>query len=99
MTMSIFRPTEEGTLVSLTVRPNSKSRNFISIVDDSHILLNLRSPAKEGKANKELIKRLAKLMGISTSDVVIVSGHRSRNKVILIRGKKPQEVARILGNL
>lgn len=96
--MSLLRGTDDGTLVSLTVRPNSKSRTFVSVFDHSQILVNLQSPAKEGKANKELIKKLAKIMEVSTADIVIVSGHRSRDKVILIKGKAPEDVARVLEN-
>lgn len=96
--MSLLRPTEDGTLVNLRVRPNSRNKDFVSMFDDSQIILNLQSPAREGKANKELIKKLARIMGISTADVIIVSGHKSRDKVILIKGKMPQEIARILRN-
>jgi len=44
----------------------------------------LKSPPEKGKANAELIKMLAKSVGISKDLVSIVSGATSRNKIIKI---------------
>ncbi len=44
----------------------------------------LKSPAENGKANKELIKMLAKGVGATQDEVSIVSGETSRNKRIRI---------------
>lgn len=44
----------------------------------------VKSPAENGKANKELIKMLAKSIGVTQDEVSIVSGETSRNKRIRI---------------
>lgn len=44
----------------------------------------LKSPPENGKANKELIKMLAKELGVSQDEVEILSGETSRNKRIKI---------------
>lgn len=44
----------------------------------------LKSPPEQGKANTELIKFLAKSLGIPQDQVTIMSGHTSRNKRIKI---------------
>ena len=44
----------------------------------------LKSQAQDGKANLELIKLLAKNVGVTTMDVAIVIGATSRKKTIRI---------------
>ena len=44
----------------------------------------LKSPAQQGKANEELIKSLAKKLGIPQSMVTIVSGVQSKKKRIQV---------------
>jgi len=44
----------------------------------------VKSPAKEGKANEQVIKLLAKHFGVAKSKVKIISGLKSRQKVIAV---------------
>ncbi|MHA1216955.1 MAG: DUF167 domain-containing protein [Candidatus Thorarchaeota archaeon] len=79
-------------VIRVIVRPSSKSRRLIDEVGDDYVSINLRSPAKEGKANTELIKRLAKTLGISSSAIRILSGHKSRDKALVIDGMDKVDV-------
>jgi uncharacterized protein (TIGR00251 family) len=62
------------------VIPNSKVEEVIKDVDG--FLVRVKEPAKEGKANRAVIKLLAEHFGVSQRQVVISSGFGSRNKVI-----------------
>ena len=44
----------------------------------------LKSPAEHGKANEELIKAVAKALGVPQAMVSIVQGYQSRKKLIKI---------------
>ena len=77
---------EKGVFLRVIVRPMSKEREFLAMVNERDIVANLKSPAREGKANTELVKRLSKHLGLSTSNVTLVSGHKSKEKTILILG-------------
>jgi len=66
--------------IQVKVKPNSKTEG-LSQKGDSFIV-KVREPPKEGKANQSVIKLLAEHFGISQSQVRILSGFRSRNKVI-----------------
>lgn len=44
----------------------------------------LKAPPEKGKANKELVKLLAKTLGCLQQDIAIVSGLSSRKKLITI---------------
>ncbi|MFB0543842.1 MAG: DUF167 domain-containing protein [Candidatus Bathyarchaeia archaeon] len=58
-------------------------RDFVEVRGD-RIIVGLTSKPEKGKANRELIKKLAKHFKVSQSQVRIVSGLRSRNKQVEI---------------
>ena len=64
--------------MKIKVKPNSKEEK-IEKIDEDFYLVKLKNPAKEGKANQELIKILKKYFKKS---VRIVKGLRSREKII-----------------
>jgi len=66
--------------IQVKVKPNSKTEE-LSREGDSFIV-NVKEPPKEGKANQAVVKLLAEHFGVPQSQVRILSGFRSRNKVI-----------------
>ena len=66
--------------IQVKVKPNSKTED-ISREGDSFII-KVKEPPKEGKANQAIIKLLAEHFGVPQSQVRILSGFRSKNKVI-----------------
>jgi len=53
-------------------------------VNGNEITIGVKSKPVDGQANKEIIKKLAKHFGASSADIVIRSGHRSRDKIVEI---------------
>jgi uncharacterized protein (TIGR00251 family) len=66
--------------IQVKVKPNSRTEE-ISKEGDSFIV-RVKDPPREGKANLAVVKLLAEHFGVSESKVRILSGLRSRNKVI-----------------
>ena len=66
--------------IRVKVIPNSKVEKVIKEGDG--FLVRVKEPAKEGKANRAVIKLLAEHFGVSQRQVIISSGFGSRNKVI-----------------
>ena len=58
-------------------------KDFVKVNDDK-IIVGLSSKPEKGKANLELIKKLAKHFNISSSQVKIISGLKSRRKIVEI---------------
>lgn len=58
-------------------------KDFV-IVDGNMITVGVKSKPVGGKANAELIKKIAKHFGISPSAVAIRSGARSKTKIVEI---------------
>ncbi len=59
-------------------------KNFLK-VNENQIIVGLTSKPERGKANRELIRKLAKHFNISTSQVRILKGHRSHSKIVEIK--------------
>ena len=60
------------------------SKDFIKIVGEE-IYISIRSEPKNGKANMELLKKLADYFKVPISDIKIISGKTSRKKVVVIK--------------
>lgn len=56
-------------------------QDFIKIKDD-HIEIGIRAKPVKGEANLEILKKIAKHFGISKSNVRLIAGKKSRDKVI-----------------
>jgi len=83
------------TTISMRVRPNS-ARNEVVDVTDGVYLVKISAPPVKGKANKELIAFLSRLLGVSKSRVNILKGYTSRNKVIALDGISEEDVKKRL---
>ncbi len=59
------------------------SKEFLEI-QDNQINIGIKSKPVKGEANKEIIKKLAKYFGVSTTRVQIKTGHKSQQKIIEI---------------
>lgn len=65
------------------VKPNAKTQK-IEEAGDGSLIVHLKSPPVDGKANEELIKLLAQKFDVPKSSISIKSGLSSRNKLIEI---------------
>lgn len=63
-------------------------KDFIEINDD-HIEIGIRAKPVKGEANQEIVKKIAKHLGISRSKVKIVAGEKSRDKIIEVAMNPP----------
>jgi uncharacterized protein (TIGR00251 family) len=46
----------------------------------------LTEKATKGKANRQLIEEVAKILGVPENNVTILSGHKSARKILLVTG-------------
>lgn len=68
----------------------SFNRDFI-VVKDDHIEIGVMTKPVKGKANLEIVKKIAKHFGVSKSDVRIVTGTKSQDKIIEIVTTNPKK--------
>ena len=69
--------------IQVKVKPNSKTEE-VNQEGDSFVV-RVKEPPKEGKANQAIIKLLAQHFGVPQSRVRILSGFKTKHKVIEIK--------------
>lgn len=74
-------------IINIKVEPRS-SRSGITGSYGDGLKVRLTSPPVEGKANKELIEILAKEFRTRKKDIEILSGEKSKNKIVKLYGVK-----------
>src|ERR1700731_4682732 len=83
----------QGGAVILAVRVHPRaSKTEVSGGIDGALKVRLQAPALEDRANEALCEFLAHLLKTPKSAVRILSGHRSRNERVEIRGVTQQQV-------
>ncbi len=69
---------------SVRISPGSSRAGVRGLIEDGSVRISLRSRPVDGKANRELIAFLAGAFGIGRESVRIVTGSRSRRKLVRI---------------
>jgi len=77
------------------VQPRA-SRTGIAGLHGEALKIRVSSPAIEDAANTALVAMLADLLGVARSAVQIVTGHRSRSKVVEVVGIDEGAVRRLV---
>ena len=72
--------------MNLRVSPGARTTQIKGLYGEDAIRVSVASPPVEGKANAEIQRYLARLFGVSRSDVVLTRGASSRDKVVLVGG-------------
>ncbi len=70
--------------VFLKTKPNSKQQKIEKIFENSFQIW-VKEPAKQGKANKAVIKVLTDYFNVSKSSIRIISGIKYREKILEIK--------------
>ena len=78
-----FSEKDSAILFDVRVVPRSSKSEIVG-PHDGALKVKLTSPPVDGAANAELIKILAKSLGVAKSDVEIINGETSKNKRIKI---------------
>jgi len=71
-----------GAALTIHVTPRSRKTEFGGVMEDGTLRVRVAAPPVEGKANKALIKFLAEHFNVKKSQIKIVKGEKSRDKVV-----------------
>ena len=74
---------EHSVRLSIRVKPNSQKTELI-LEPDGTLIMRVTTPPTRGKANKEMVKWLAKKIGKPSSQVKLIYGLHSRTKIVEI---------------
>ena len=85
-----IRDYKDGIQFSAMIQPRA-SNNKICGLQGKHLKIRLTSAPVDGAANKMCINFLAKVLSVSSSQVMIVSGQQGRKKIIRIEDMGAKE--------
>lgn len=86
-----IRDHKEGASLRIHLSPGSSAREVTGVKNEA-LAVRLRARPVEGKANKELIRFIAELLGAPPSSIRILFGATSRDKTLLITGTDAEAV-------
>lgn len=69
--------------IFLKVKPNSKEEKVEKVGDDI-LLVRVKEPPIDGKANQAVVKLLAKHFSVAKSDIKIIGGPKFKEKIVEI---------------
>lgn len=82
---------EGGAAFAVRVVPRA-SKNEISGRHGEAVKIRLTAPPVEGAANEALIGFLSEILEVRKSQIEILSGHVSRDKIVCVVGLMPHDV-------
>ena len=77
---ALFSNMQRFTVTVKTKKPQS----LVEVVDQSHLIISVKSPPIDGRANAAVIIALAVHFNLSPNRINIISGHTSKVKIIEI---------------
>jgi uncharacterized protein (TIGR00251 family) len=72
-----------GTRLRLRVKPGAR-RNAILGIHDGALKLSVLAAPERGKANRAVLKLLARALGLAPGEIQLLAGHGSRDKTVLV---------------
>jgi len=74
------------------IKPSSPVSELLGWNEAGELCIKVKAPPHEGKANKELIRFLSRVLSVKKSDIRIESGERAKIKVLSV----PKEAEKAL---
>ncbi len=90
----LFRESSEGVYIKIKVYPDSKIEGFTFAESVGLLKVRVNQPAAKDKANKRVLELLKEKFG----DCVIVSGHKTSRKTVLVKDKSISDIKNELFN-
>jgi uncharacterized protein (TIGR00251 family) len=88
----MIEPHAEGVLLHIRVKTRARTQS-ISLEENSTIcLVSVKAAPVRGRANREVVRLLAKRLGVSTTQIKLVAGLMSPRKTLLIEKVTPTDV-------
>ena len=69
--------------ILVTAKPNARKPS-VRQIDETHFVIAVKEPAREGKANEAVAKALARHLRVPLVRITLHSGARSKQKVFEI---------------
>jgi len=85
-------------LLHLHIQPKGSKTRVVGL-HDGRLKIAVSSPPVDGKANKEVVKFLAEVLGVHKRDVLLKAGMQSRKKSVLVSSISADTIRKVIGSL
>ena len=85
-------PTAGGVYLKLRVFPGAKGTALKGLYGEGALKISVAAPPTGGKANAEVEHYLARLLGVSRSEVAVAKGASSRDQQVFVREAEAEAV-------
>ena len=92
-----LQETDNGIILPVRIQPRASKDEIVGEYKGA-LKIKLTSPPVEGEANRRCIEFLSKRFKIAKSNLEIIKGEKSKDKLIKIIGLKRADVLKILHN-
>ncbi len=84
-----YQKTDDITVITLTiyVQPGAKQNEIVGIHGDA-LKIKLTTPPTDGRANKALVRYIARLFEVPLSQITLKRGAKSPHKIIEVRASQ-----------
>jgi uncharacterized protein (TIGR00251 family) len=91
----VVKKHKDGATIDLFVTPGAKIILFPAGLNKwrNCIEIKVKAPTKDLKANKEILKTVARFVDKPVKDVYVISGSKNRLKTILVKGASVNEIS------
>lgn len=81
----------QGARITVRVSPKAARSEVVGFAGEV-LRVKVAAPPVKGKANKELVALLSRVLGVEKSRISIATGETSRNKAVAVNGLSREEV-------
>jgi uncharacterized protein len=82
--------------IAVRLQPRAGREEIVGVCDGI-LLVRVRAPPVDGRANRALCKLVARRAGVAASRVSVVRGERARDKLVQVDGLEQGALAAALG--
>jgi hypothetical protein len=75
---------KSGAAITVRVTPRASKNEISEILDDGTVKIRLTTPPEESVSNQALMLFLADVLGVKTSQIEIVAGTNSKDKIVAV---------------
>jgi len=87
------RAAHDGVTLAVWVIPGA-ARSECAGVADGRLRIRLAAPAREGRANQELVRFVARQLGVARKQVTVLAGSTGRRKLVNVAGISVEQAGR-----
>lgn len=91
-TAAALRADGDAVVVRIAARPGASRSAVVGLAGDA-VKVSIAAPPEKGKANDELVRLLAKALGLRRPQVTLVKGETARDKLVRVEGLSLEALA------